>query len=83
MPVQVKDIVLLSVTVLAFALLVTVHLAIALGLLQRPPRSRALLAFVVAPLAPYFALRERMTFRAVAWIVSAAAYLVVRWLGRH
>jgi hypothetical protein len=79
----VRDIVLLSVTVLAFALLVTVHCAIAFGLLQHRPRSRALLAFVVAPLAPYFALRERMTFRAVAWIVSALAYVFARWLGRH
>jgi hypothetical protein len=83
MPAHVRDIALLSVTLLAFALLVTVHFAIAFGLLQRPPRSRAFLAFVVVPLAPYFALRERMTFRAVAWIVSALAYLFVRWLGRH
>jgi hypothetical protein len=79
----VRDIVQLSITVLAFALLVTVHCAIAFGLFQRPPRSRALLAFVVVPLAPYFALRERMTFRAGLWIVSALAYVVGRSLSQH
>jgi hypothetical protein len=79
----VRDIVLLSVTLVAFALLVTVHVAIAFGLAQRPPRSRALLAFFVVPLAPYFAVRERMAFRGGLWIASALAYGIGRFLGRH
>jgi hypothetical protein len=79
----VRDIVILSVTLVAFALLVTVHCAIAFGLVQRPPRSQAFLAFLVLPLAPYFALREKMTFRGGLWIVSALAYGLARWLGRH
>ncbi len=78
-----RDIALLSVTLVAFALLVTVHFAIAFGLVQRRPRSRALVAFVVVPLAPYLAWRERMTVRASLWVASALAYAVARWLGRH
>ena len=46
--------------IVAFALLVTAHVAITYGLAWRPPRWRAAAAFVIAPLAPYWAWRERM-----------------------
>jgi hypothetical protein len=72
----VKDIALLSVSVIAFAVLVTIHCAIVYGLAGRPPRWRALVAFVVVPLAPYWALRERMRFRAGAWVAGAVVYCV-------
>jgi hypothetical protein len=79
----VKDIVLFLVTLVAFALLVTVHCAIAFGLVRRRPRSRALLALVVVPLAPYFAWRERMKFRAGVWVASALVYGVALCLSRR
>ena len=50
-----KDAMLAGGLVLAFATLVTVHVAIVLGLAWRYPRWRALAALVVPPLAPYWA----------------------------
>ncbi|WP_394832071.1 hypothetical protein LVJ94_36695 [Pendulispora rubella] len=80
-----KDTLTVLATVLFFALLVTVHVAIAAGLSRRPPRARALLALVAFPLAPYFALREQMRLRAVLWLLALFGYgaaLVVSFLGR-
>jgi hypothetical protein len=74
----VKDILLVGGLVLAFALLVTVHVTIAFGLLRRRPRWHGLVAFVVAPLAPYFAWRERMRVRATIWAVALIAYAATR-----
>jgi hypothetical protein len=68
------DIVSLSVTLLGFALLVTSHIAIVIGLGRRVPRLRSVAAFVLLPLAPYWALRERMGFRAAAWVFGAVLY---------
>jgi hypothetical protein len=60
--------------VLAFATLVTVHVAIVLGLALRDPRWRALAAFVVPPLAPYWALQSGMIARGAIWIGSVVLY---------
>ncbi len=79
-PPAVRDILLLSFTLTTFAVLVTAHCAVAVGLFGRRPRWRAPLAFALFPLAPYFALRERMTWRAAVWIASALAYVLGRWL---
>lgn len=73
-----KDILLVGGLVLAFALLVTVHLTIAFGLLRRRPRWRGIVAFVVAPLAPWFAWREHMRVRATVWTVALVAYAATR-----
>jgi hypothetical protein len=73
---SVKDIVLFSATVVDFALLVTVHCAIIFGLARRRPRSRALVALVAVPLAPYWAFREGMRLRAGAWMVAALVYVL-------
>ena len=40
----------------------------------RDPRWRALLAFFVPPLAPYWALRSGMSARAAIWIGSVVVY---------
>jgi hypothetical protein len=66
--------------VVAFASLVTAHVAIVAGLAVRPPRWRAPAAAIVFPLAPYWAGRAGMHARSVVWIFSAAAYLVCLWL---
>jgi hypothetical protein len=68
--------ILVGVVVLAFALLVTAHLAIAVGLVAKQPRWRALVALVVAPLAPYWAWREHMRVRAGIWAVGLVLYVV-------
>jgi hypothetical protein len=61
-----------------FALVVTAHVAIVWGLTSRAPRWRAPVALFVAPLAPYWAVRERMYLRAAAWLVGVVAYLAIR-----
>jgi len=72
--VSMQDEIVVAMFVLSFALWVTSHLAIMVGLLARPPRLRAPVALVVAPLAPYWAVRERMLARAIAWVVGGVAY---------
>ena len=64
--------------VLTFATLVTSHVAIIAGLFGVRPRKRAVLAFFVAPLAPYWGFRAGMRFRAVLWVTTAIAYAVLR-----
>ena len=63
---------------LAFAVLVTAHVAIAFGLALRKPRWKAILALTLVPLAPYWGARGGMHVRTVAWIVSALVYVVLR-----
>lgn len=69
-----KDEIVVGMFVLSFAVWVTSHLAIVAGLLVRPPRRRAPVALVVAPLAPYWAYREGMLARAIAWMVGGVSY---------
>jgi hypothetical protein len=69
-----KDLVTVGALVTAFALLLTAHVAIVVGLAMRTPRRRALVALVVPPLAPYWALREGMGARGTAWIVGLVLY---------
>lgn len=76
------DVAVLVGLIASFALLVTAHLAIVFGLAMRTPRWRALVAFFVAPLAPYWALRDRMRVRAALWILAALGYAVAALLGR-
>jgi hypothetical protein len=66
--------------VVAFAAWITAHITIVVGLLARPPRWRALAAFPVVPLAPFWGLRTGMFLRSAIWIMSAAAYGIARWL---
>ncbi|MDP9037149.1 MAG: hypothetical protein M3O50_20310 [Myxococcota bacterium] len=70
-----RDGLVLAVLLVAFASLVTAHVALVLGLARRPPRWRALLAFVVAPLAPAWGWREKMRVRGAIWIVAALVYV--------
>jgi hypothetical protein len=70
------DFVVVGLLVLAFAWLVTMHVAITVGLAQRRPRWRALVGLVVVPFAPYWAWRERMRTRVWLWGASAVLYLI-------
>lgn len=64
---------------LCFACLLTVHLAIAVGLLGRLPRWRGLVSLLppLAPFTVYWALKESMYIRVALWGVSLAGYLLL------
>jgi hypothetical protein len=70
----VKDLILFSVTTLGFAIVVTAHVGTVVGLARRPPRWRSLVALWAVPLAPYWAIREGLWFRAAAWLGGAGLY---------
>jgi hypothetical protein len=72
-----RDEIVAGLLVLAFAVVVTSHVALVVGLAGRPPRWRALVALVVPPLAPYWGWNG-LRRRSVLWVVGAAAYLVLR-----
>jgi len=69
-----RDIIVIGGLVLAFATLISAHVAIAYGLLKQSPRWRAALAFLVPPLAPYWALRLGMMVRGTVWVAAVIAY---------
>lgn len=73
-----SDSVVVGALVLSFALLVTTHVTIVAGLVARLPRWRAPLALFVPPLAPYWALRERMRVRAWVWVACVVVYAAAR-----
>jgi hypothetical protein len=69
-----RDALLFGGLLLAFAALCTVHVAIVWDLAKEHPRWRALVAFFVPPLAPYWALRSGMVVRGGIWIGSVILY---------
>ncbi len=73
-----RDMIVVAAVIVAFAALVTAHVLIVGGLARRKPRARALVALVVFPLAPVWAMKERMRVRAVAWLLFAALYVGAR-----
>ncbi len=62
------------VLVVAFAALLTAHVTLAVGLVRRTPRWRALVALFVAPLAPWWGWRAHMRVRGAVWVAAAAVY---------
>ncbi len=66
--------------VLAFATLVTAHVMLVAALASPPRRWHALVALVVAPLAPYWGYRRGLRARSVVWVVAALAYGALRWM---
>jgi hypothetical protein len=76
------DTVLVIAIVVSFATLVTAHVALTLGLFTRPPRSRALLALLLPPLAPYYGAREKMWVRTAVWTASLVTYVAARVAAR-
>ena len=65
-----------AVLVVSFAILVTTHVTLAFGLARRAPAGKALLAFVVAPLAPWWGWRAHMRVRGLLWMAASAVYVV-------
>ncbi len=72
------DLVVMLSLILAFALLVTMHAAIAVRLLLREPRWRGLVALVLPPLAPYWGFEAGMKRMATLWVVALSLYVVAR-----
>jgi hypothetical protein len=62
------------VLLVAFAALLTMHVAIAIGLARHPHPWRAVVAFFVAPLAPWWGWRLGMRARAGIWVLAATGY---------
>ena len=77
-----KDMIIVGMLILSFALFVTAHVAITYGLIFRPPRWRAPVAFFVAPAAPYWAWREHMRVRVAVWLAALALYVIATFLAR-
>ena len=77
-----KDLILVVMLVLAFALLITAHIAIVYGLAVRAPRWRAGAALVIAPLGVYWAWRGQMRIRAGIWGAALVLYALATIIAR-
>jgi len=73
-----SDVVKVAAVVLAFAAWVTVHVALAAGLMARKHWGKGFASLVVPVLAPYWGIREGMNARAAAWVGLVVAYVVAR-----
>ena len=60
--------------VFAFPVHVAMHVAVAVGLFARGERKRAVLAFLLPPLAPLYAYEAGMRRRFFAWSGSFLVY---------
>ena len=72
------DLAIVITLVGAFGLLVSVHVALAAGLIARKPRWRGPVALLVPPLAPYWGLGAGMRARSVLWLLALALYAIAR-----
>lgn len=70
------DIAIMLTLVGSFAILCTVHLAIAIGLALHKPRWKGLLALLVFPLAPYWGHEVRMRLRVLLWVCAFFLYVL-------
>lgn len=77
-----KDIVALATLVLAFATLVTVHVALAGRLAMSRPRWRGLVALLVPPLAPLYGYREGWRRSSTLWLISVLVYVLALLVAR-
>ena len=74
------DVAVLIALVVSFAVLCTVHVALAVGLTLQRPRWRGPLAFAVPPLAPYWGMEVGMKRRAGIWVAALTVYVLARIL---
>jgi hypothetical protein len=68
-----------ALLVLAFAVLVTAHVALVFGLARRRPRWRAVVALFVPPLGPVWGWND-LRGRSILWGIAVVAYGVLRIL---
>jgi hypothetical protein len=77
------DIAIIATLVGSFALLVSVHLTLALGLVWRRRYWRGALTLVLPPLAPYWGFGEGMRVRSILWVTALGLYvasLIAAWI---
>ena len=74
------DVVVLIALVVSFAVLCTVHVALAFGLTLERPRWHGPLALIVPPLAPYWGMERGMRRRAGVWVAALTIYVLARIL---
>lgn len=72
------DSLVLAALLLAFATLVTAHVALVVGLSRRAPRWRGPLALLCPPLAPYWGMESGMKRRTAIWLVALSVYVLAR-----
>jgi hypothetical protein len=72
------DVVILLSLIASFAVLITVHVALAVGLALRRPLWRGGVAFILAPLAPWWGLEAGMKKRAATWMIALIVYVLAR-----
>ena len=68
------DLAILLTLVLSFGILVTVHVWLAVALGRQKPWWRGPVAFIVAPLAPYWGLTSRLKTLSVVWLTALCTY---------
>ncbi|HET9930550.1 MAG TPA: hypothetical protein VFQ35_07680 [Polyangiaceae bacterium] len=59
----------------ALGALVTAHVVLVAGLATQPPRWRALAAFFLPPLAPYWGFEARRYVWSSVWLFAAVSYV--------
>ena len=77
------DIAVIVTLVGSFALLVSVHLTLAAGLVWRRQYWRGALALVLPPLAPYWGFGTGMRLRSILWVAALGLYvasLTAAWI---
>ena len=62
--------------VVSFAVLVTSHVTLAVGLARRQPRWRGLVSLVFPPVAPYWGYTSGLRVRAILWAAGLGAYVL-------
>jgi len=68
------DLAILLTLVVSFAVLVTVHVWLAVALAKRKPWWRGPVALIVAPLAPYWGLTSRLRTLSIVWLTALTTY---------
>lgn len=66
----------------SFAALLTVHIASVFGIAKKKAYAHAAGAFVLPPLAPFFAFSRGMHVRAIMWCVFALVYVAALLMAR-
>jgi hypothetical protein len=70
--------VIFGAMVVTLAAFFTLHVALSAVLLGHKPRWRALVAFLVPPLAPVFGLRTGHKRLAIGWFLLLGLYVIAR-----
>jgi hypothetical protein len=69
------DLALLALLSVAVGLHAVAHVTLVIGLLQRKPWWRGLVALVVPPLAPFWGYEAQLRGRVTLWVASLLVYL--------